>query len=373
MPRDGYDEVVLLTGFPSFAARRMCEELVRGPKRTLVHAVVRAKSLEEAELALDVLPLEERQRVHLIEGDAASMDFGLSGAELKMLTPQIDVIHHMAQVSYLGADKKLATQVNVVGAREVIEIAAQCSSLKCLVHHSSAAVAGDRRGLVLEGELDKGQSFRNPVEETLARGERILRGHMDKLPIAVVRPTIVVGDSQTGEVDRFDGPYFMILLIMTSPPEFPMPLPGRGDAPLHLVPIDYVVRAAARIGRDPRAPGRTFHIGDPSPLTARRVFELVASTGGRRTPGFIPANLTKALLRTPGLDRLAKSPRAFLDALATPVDYSFANTAELLADTDVRCPPFESYVERLVEYVQQRLKEKRARQEASAEVEDPLG
>jgi hypothetical protein len=100
------------------------------------------------------------------------------------------------------------------------------------------------------------------------------------------------------------------------------------------------------------------------------VFELVASAGGRRTPrGFIPANLTKALLRTPGIDRLAKSPRAFLDALATPVSYSFASTSELLADTDVRCPPFESYVEGLVEYVQHRLREKRAR---DAEVHDPL-
>jgi hypothetical protein len=35
----------------------------------------------------------------------------------------------------------------------------------------------------------------------------------------------------------------------------------------------------------------------------------------------------------------------------------------------VRCPPFESYVEGLVEYVQHRLREKRAR---DAEVDDPL-
>jgi thioester reductase-like protein len=377
MPRSGYDEVVLLTGFPSFAARKMCEELVRGPQRTLVHAIVRAKVQAEAEEALDGLPLEQRRRVNLIEGDAASMDLGLSGAELKSLTPEVDFIHHMAQVSYLGADKKLASQVNVNGAREILEVASLCKSLKCLVHHSTTQVSGDRIGLVREDELEKGQSFRNDVEETLWRGERIVKTEMarGKIPIAIVRPTIVVGDSQTGEVDRFDGPYFLILLIVTSPPDFPLPLPGRGDALLHLVPIDYVVRAARAIGRDPRAPGRTFHIGDPSPLTVRRVFELVATAGGRRSPrGFLPANLTKALLRTPGLDRLAKSPRAFLDALATPVSYSFANTTELLADTDVRCPPFESYVEGIVEYVQHRLREKRAKESSmhEGEVEDPL-
>jgi thioester reductase-like protein len=371
MPRSGYDEVVLLTGFPSFPARKMCDELVRGEGRTLVHAVVRRQALAEAEGALDALPLEQRRRVNLIEGDAAAMDFGLSGAELAKLTPEIDCIHHMAQVSYLGADRDLATSVNVGGAREVVELAELCTSLRCLVYHSTAQVSGDRTGLVLEDELDKGQSFKNPVEETLARGERIIRANMGKIPTAIVRPTIVVGDSQTGEVDRFDGPYFLILLIVTSPPEFPLPLPGRGETLLNLVPVDYVVRAARAIGRHPRAPGRTFHIGDPAPLSVRRVFELVASAGGRRSPrGFIPANLTKALLRTPGLDRLAKSPRAFLDALANPVTYSFANTTELLADTDIRCPPFESYVDRLVEYVQHRLREKRARE--SAEVDDPL-
>lgn len=370
MSRPGFDEVVLLTGFPSFAARKMCEELVRTGPRTLVHAIVHTNDESEARDALDALPLEQRGRVNLVEGDAAAMDFGLSGAELAAIAPEIDRIHHMAQVSYLGADRKLAERVNVGGAREMLEVAALCKSLKCAVFHSTSHVSGDRTGLVLEGELEKGQEFRNVVEETLARAEKMMRAAMTRLPICVVRPTVVVGDSQTGEVDREGGPYFLILLIVTSPPDFPLPLPGRPDSSLHLVPVDYYVRAACALGRDARAPGRTFHVGDPAPLTAKRVFELIASAGGRRTPrAFIPANLTKALLRTPGIDRLAKSPRAFLDALATPVSYSFANTSELLADTDVRCPPLESYVEGLVEYVQHRLREKRARE---AEVDDPL-
>jgi thioester reductase-like protein len=372
MARSGYDEVVLLTGFPSFPARKMCEELLRVGPRTLIHAVVHPKFEADARQARSSLPAEARDRVNLLEGDAAAMDLGLSGAEFRSLAAEVDRIHHMAQVSYLGAERKLALDVNLGGAREVLELARECRSLKMLVFHSSAQVSGTRTGLVLENELDKGQDFRNPVEESLARAEKMVREAMPRVPACVVRPTIVVGDSTTGEVDRFDGPYFLILLIVTSPPELPLPLPGRGDTQLHLVPIDYVVRASAAIGRDPRARGRTFHVSDPAPLTARRVFELVAAAGGRRTPrGFIPANLTKALLRTPGLERLAKSPRAFLDALATPVSYSLANTTELLADTTVRCPPFESYVDGIVEYVQHRLREKRAR--AAQEIEDPLG
>ena len=102
-----------------------------------------------------------------------------------------------------------------------------------------------------------------------------------------------------------------MLLVVTSPPDLALPLPGRGDEPLNLVPIDWVARASVALGRDPRARGRTFHLVDPHPLTTRRVFELVARAGGRRGPrGSIPANLAKALLRAPGLDRIAKSPRA---------------------------------------------------------------
>ncbi len=371
MPRAGYDDVVLLTGYPSFSARKMCEELLRGPERTLVHAVVRAKFAAEAQSAKDELPLDARQRVNLIDGDAASMDLGLSGAEFRAMAREVDRIHHVAHVSYMGVDRATAEHVNVGGTREILELGAACASLKCLVMHSTSHVAGDREGVVREDELAAGQAFRNVVEETKARAEKLVRAKMSKMPICVLRPTMVVGDSRTGEVDRFDGPYLLILLIVTSPADFAFPLLGRGDALLHLVPIDFVVQAARVLGRHPKAPGRTFHIADPTALTVRRCFELVAKAGGRRMPrGFIPANLTKALLRTPGIDRFAKSPRALLDAIATPVRYATHNADELLADSGVVCPPFEEYVDRLVEYVQVRLREKRARRDA--DVADPL-
>lgn len=373
MARHGYDEVVLLTGFPGFAARKMCEEIVAGSERTLVYAVVPGTQAEAATEALDALPLEQRGRVQLLEGDPSAMDLGLSGAEFSSLAAEVDRIHHLTPVTYFAAERKAAERANGAGTREILELASACRSLRMLVFHSSAHVSGDRTGLVLEEELEKGQQFRNPAEETLARAERRMRQAMAKLPICVVRPTMIVGDSRTGEVDRHDGPYFLFLLIVTSPPDLPLPMPGRLDTVLHIVPVDYVVRAARTIGLSARAAGRTFHVGDPAPLTVRRVFELVAAAGGRRAralPGFLPANLTKALLRTPVLDRLAKSPRAFLETVATPVTYGFANTTEVLADTDVRCPPFESYVESMVEHVQSWLRDRRAKPDE--EIDDPL-
>jgi thioester reductase-like protein len=368
------DDIVLLTGLPSLLARTVCSEIVRSDGRARVFSVVRSKSVEEARGFVEALPSDQRKRVHLVEGDAAAIDLGLSGVEFKTLAREVTRIHHCAQVTYISADRKTAERVNVGGAGEVIGFAASCEKIDGLIFHSTAHVAGDRRGVVLEDDLKTGQGFRSIVEETKARAEKLARSAMDRVPITVVRPATIVGDSRTGEVDRFDGPYLLFMLVVTSPPDLAIPLPGRGDEPLNLVPIDWVARAAVAIGRDPRSRGRTFHLADSQPLTARRVVELVARAGGRRGPrGSIPANLARALLRAPGLDRIAKSPRALVETLTTPVTYDARNADELLASLGVEpCPPLETYVDKLVEYVQERTRQRRAIKKPSVEVEDPL-
>jgi thioester reductase-like protein len=367
------DDVILLTGFPALLARAVCAELLRTDELATVHAVVRAKGMEDARAALDELPPQHRARINLLEGDATSIDLGLSGSERRRLAAEVTRIHHCAHVASLGVDGKTAEHVNLGGAWEALELAASCEHLSMLVLHSTAHVAGDRRGQVLEDDLKAGQSFRNIIEETRARAEKLARERMDRLPIAVMRPSTVVGDSRTGEVDRFDGPYLLVLLVVTSPPDFALPLPGLGNEALNLVPVDWVARASVALGRDPRARGRTFHLVDPRPLSARRVFELIARAAGHRGPrGSIPANVAKALLRAPGLDRIAKSPRALLETLTTDVTYDSRNADELMGSLGVApCPPLESYVDRLVEYVQARMRVRQAAKR-DVEIEDPL-
>jgi len=371
MPRPGYDEVTLLTGFPSFLARKLGAHILEHEPRTLVYAVVRSKFARDAEQTASTWPKAERDRFVMIEGDAGAMDLGLSGAEFRSLAAEVDRIHHAAQVTYLGVDQRTALGLNVEGTSEIIEFAKAAASLKCLTLHSTTEVSGDRTGIVLEDELEADQRFATFVAETRARAEKLARGAMQHVPIAVVRPGTIVGDSKTGEIDRFDGPYLLILLILTTPAEIAVPLPARGDAPLNLVPIDFVVRASHAIGKDPRSPGRTFHLVDPGPISAKRAFDLVAGAAGRPSPrGFIPTNLTKALLRTPGLERFAKSPRAFIERLATPVRFDAKNADEILGPAQIVCPPFESYVDRIVEYVRERLREKRERRDVAAEQPD---
>jgi thioester reductase-like protein len=372
MPAD----VVLVTGYPSLLARAVCAETLEVDRNARVVCVVRPKLSQEARAFVDALPQSQRERVRLMEGDAAAIDLGLSGVEYKALAREVTRIHHCAQVTYQGVDRVTAERVNVGGAREALELAGCSEKLECLVFHSTAEVSGDRRGIVLEGELEAGQSFRNVVQETKARAEKLMRQAMGRLPIAIVRPSTVVGDTRTGEVDRFDGPYLLILLVVTSPPDLALPLPGAGDESLNLVPIDWVARSAVAIGREPGARGKTFHLVDAAPLTARRVFELVARAGGRRgLLGSIPAGLAKTILRAPGIERIAKSPRAFLETLTTPVTYDARHAEEMQDLLGVGpCPPLETYVDKLVEYVQERVRQRRTMKKADEEVDvdDPL-
>jgi nucleoside-diphosphate-sugar epimerase len=220
-------------------------------------------------------------------------------------------------------------------------------------------------------------TFRNVVEETRFRAEQLMRDAMTQLPVTILRPSIVVGDSTTGEIDRMEGPYLLILLMLNSPLELRIPLPGRGDQPLNLVPLDYVIDAGLAIANDGRSAGRTFHLVDENPLTVRRVFELVAEAAGRPKPvGSVPTQLATALLRAPGLQRFSQIPTAFLEQLATDVVYDARNTRELLAGTGLECPLASTYLKVMVDYVRrtqaQRALNKVKKNPHFEEMEDPL-
>lgn len=382
MRAPGHDAVTLITGFPGFAARQLVTRLAEQPDAGPMRLLVPATDASEAEAHLAVLDPSVRDRIELVEGDPWHIDLGLSGSSFKALAADTQRIFHFAQASDPGVDRVVAERGNVAATREAVEFALACRSLRSFVHLSTTFVSGNRTGWVREDELSAGQRFRNVFEETKARAEKMLSAQRERLPLVVVRAPMLVGDAETGEVDRLDGPYLMVLLILSSPSEVALPMPVRGEALLHTAPVDFVARAALALGHDDRARGRTFHLVDERPPTAREAFELVAKAGGRRGPrGFIPANVTRALLHTPGLARLARSPRAFVEQLTTDVRYDDANARALLDPLGLRCPPFSSYVDAMVAHVRRRVQERREQRRPGrladegaheADIDDPL-
>jgi thioester reductase-like protein len=346
-------ERVLITGFPAYTARRMAGRIVASDPTARVFLLTRDRFADEAAQFIALLPAGQRERIEPVVGDVVDMDLGLTSAEYRALTAEITTIHHLAGLYYTGVEPASARRVNVTGTRGIVELASESRRLRRLVHWSTVQVSGRRKGVVLEDELECGQSFHNVYEETKFEAERLAAAAMRRMPVTILRPGIIVGDSRTGEIDKFDGPYYLIVLIATNALQVHLPLPGRGTAPLHLVPIDYVVDVAHRLSIDERAAGRTFHITDPNPLPARRIYELVAEHARTRPPrGFIPGRLARTLLRTPGIEKLARGPLAFLDSFDHQVFYNQRNTQDLLEDTNLRCPAFERYVQHLVRYVQ---------------------
>jgi len=342
----------LVTGFPKLLARRMAESLLARAPEAQVALLVQEHHADEAK------PLAS-ERLRVLIGDVAAMHLGLSTGEYRELCQGCTDIVHAAEWSHLGADRSVMERVNIEGTRAVLELAADCKKLRRLTHFSTVFVSGDRVGVIAEDELSSGQAFRNAYEQTRFEAEILVRGAMGQLPCTVLRPSIVVGDSKTGEIDRFEGPYMIAILLVTSPMQVALPLPGDGVAPLNAVPLDYLVSAATHIHHDPRAVGRTFHIVDPNPASARRVYEQVANRAGKKLPRLsLGYKLTDALLKLPGLERLTREQRMAIAYVNHLSFYSSRNTQEILEGTGVRCPPIESYLDNLIHYVREAYKRK---------------
>jgi thioester reductase-like protein len=345
---------VLVTGFPTVLARQLVREIFAARPHATLRLVVRAKFADECRRALEALSPSERERVRVYDGDVAALDFGLSGAEYKELAREVTHIHHAAHVSYTGVDRETAESVNVDGTKEALEFARMCERLEVLVHHSTALVSGTRSGVVTETDLDAGQGFRTVVEETRARAEKLVRRHQSALPIVIVRPSNIVGHSVTGEIDRTEGVYLLAGLLLDRKTDFAFPLPANGARGVHLVPVDYVACAAVALGFRRSAVGRTFHLVDPSPPSTKDIVDELSHLCGRAAPrGFVSSNVARAVLRAPGLQRLAPGPVTLLTELASDVEYACDNARAELEPLGITCPRFHEYAPNLIEIAAQ--------------------
>ena len=290
---------ILLTGFPSFVARRLLLVILEEEPESFVRLLVRPDYVDEADRQLEAMGAD-RGRVQVLAGDVVSMDLGLSGTEYLDVIEHVTDIYHVASIWWLGVDREASELVNVVGTRNIIDAAYEMKHLNRLNHFSTAFVAGDRAGVIMEDELDEGQRFRNAYEETKFRSELAMREAGRHLPVSIFRPSIIVGDSQTGETQKFDGPYYLLRTISRAVRmRTPIPQFGRADAPFNVVPVDFVVDAIAAVSRDPDAVGETLHLVDPEPLTASELTCLLSREYAGKDPSVrLPARLVAESLPT---------------------------------------------------------------------------
>jgi thioester reductase-like protein len=340
----------LLTGFPGFIGRRLVRHLLESDPDARIAALVEPRMLDAAREVAAGLGSE---RVEVLPGDITDRRLALRDEDYDRLARDVRLVFHLAAIYDLAVPLEAARRVNVAGTANVLEFCRAAEGLQRLSYVSTAYVAGKRTGTVQEHELAAGQDFKNHYESTKYEAEMLVREAMDRIPATVVRPAIVVGDSRTGETEKFDGPYFILRVISRARRlHIPIVQFGRAEAAFNAVPVDFIVKGLAAAASDPRARGETLHLVDPEPLSSHELFEVLAHEYAGRSPhGRIPPALGAAALRVKPLrGLLGGTPPQSLVYLNHPVVFDTARAVDLLTPHGLRPPNFREYVGPMVEF-----------------------
>jgi len=340
----------LLTGFPGFIGRRLVVALLeRDPQARVVALVEGRMSGPASEAARSI----DADRIEVIAGDIAERRLGLDDADYGRLLAEVDTVDHLAAIYDLAVPSEIAQQVNVEGTGNVLDFCRDAEGLTRLNYVSTAYVAGDRTGVAYEHELNLGQGFKNHYESTKFQAEVWVRELIDRIPTTIYRPAIVVGDSRTGETQKFDGPYYALRFIAASA-ERRMPIAniGRGTTPFNVVPVDFIVDAMIELGELDAAVGETVHLCDPEPLSASGMVTLLAELYAHRKPAYrvSPRGVTAALRLAPVRELYGGTPAESIRYMNHPVRYDTRRATELLGASGLRCPRFPEYAPAMVEF-----------------------
>jgi thioester reductase-like protein len=207
--------------------------------------------------------------------------------------------------------------------------------------------------VVYEHELGLGQGFKNHYESTKFQAEVWVRELMDRIPTTILRPAIVVGDSRTGETEKFDGPYYLLRVISRAERlGRPVVQFGAAEASFNVVPVDFVVAAIAAAAFLDSAEGETLHLVDPEPLSTRELVTALADAyAGREPKGRIPPALVENSLRFKRMRELfGGAPRESIAYLNHAVAFDTRRAVDVLGPVGLAPPRFSTYVDAMVKY-----------------------
>ena len=255
----------LVTGATGFLGTAVIPRLLKS-KPCSVYALVRAADPEQLEMRrrkfLSKLPdCVDSERIIFLNGDLTKPHLGLSQRDLDTVYANVDGIMHMAASTRFDLTREQAKHINIDGGHEITNLAWRLQregKLQRLDYVSTCYVAGDRKGRILETECDEGQTFRNSYEWSKATAETHLRQQMAKgLRATVYRPSIIVGDSQSGAAASFSALYIPVMVYYRG---WWRTLPGNPDTMIDLVPVDFVADAMLKLSKQEATLGKTFHL-----------------------------------------------------------------------------------------------------------------
>ncbi len=342
----------LLTGFPGFIGTRLARKLLADDPAVKIIAIVEPRMAERAR----EVAREFGDRLEVVEGDIVDPKLGFSDEQYADLASKVRRVYHLAAIYDLAVPEDIARKVNVGGTQHIIDFCRACKDLERLHYVSTCYVAGKRTGKVLESELDEGQEFKNHYESTKFAAEVLVRTSMDEIPATVYRPGIVVGDSKTGDTQKFDGPYFILWFIHRMKQlGLTVGDMGTDKATFNAVPVDYIVDAMASCTQDPRTVGATLALADPNPLTTRQFVSVLSRTYVHREPfgPAIPDFVMRPFLAVKPIRKFyGGTPFQSLVFLHHPVQYDTTEASKHLGRSGLACPGFHEYAPVMVDFFQ---------------------
>jgi NAD(P)-dependent dehydrogenase (short-subunit alcohol dehydrogenase family) len=357
-----------VTGATGFIGRHLVQDLLRN-REGEIYVLVRDGSTER--LAELIEGWDGGDRVTPIVGDLTKERLGVEQAWIDEHRGKIDHFFHLAAVYDMTADDEANERANVTGTRNAVALA-NAVEAGILHHVSSVAVTGAYKGLFREDMFDEGQKLPSSYHRTKFESEQIAREE-STVPWRVYRPSIVIGNSQTGEMDKIDGPYYFFKALQKARHALPewFPLVGLEFGYTNLVPVDFVAAAMDHIAHQPGLDGQAFHLMAPKSQRSGEVLNTFAKAAhaphmairiDKRLTDALPKGVGSLLLQLPALKGVRHQiladlgiPEEILGHLGFTAQFDTRDAERALAGTGIEIPPLDSYAEVIWDYWERKL------------------
>jgi len=345
---------IFLTGVTGFLGSHLASRFLSDgySLSVLARGSKTASARERVETVLREIGSAPLSRLTVFEGDIALPRFGLNETDFNHIVSSTDEAWHCAaSLSFLPEDREEIFKMNVGGTRNVLQLVEQIP-VRRLHHVSTAYIAGNRSDVAMEDEINVGQTFKNPYEESKCEAELIIaEAHrQEKVVATVYRPSIVIGDSTSGRVTHFHGVYAFIRGLWTAlerlrrgTPEdsvvkLPLRLLGAEGTTLNFVPIDYVVEGMVAISHRTDSVGETYHLVNPVPTENRLWLPNICRILGVEGIQLVPENSFRKMPMT-RLEQIFQKQMAFYyQYLQGEPRFDCRRTLEALKNTGIQCP-----------------------------------
>ncbi|MCE3284922.1 MAG: family oxidoreductase, partial [Steroidobacteraceae bacterium] len=260
-----------VTGATGFIGRFLVQALLQHGKGT-VYVLVRPKSVGKLDELRQFWGKDSTRRVVPIKGDLGQPKLGVAKADVTRLKGKVKHFYHLGAVYDIDASAEEMHKANIVGTEGALAVA-DAIGAGCFHHVSSIAAAGLYRGTFSEDMFEEAEELDHPYHRTKHDSEARVRAN-GRVPFRVYRPGIVLGHSQTGVIDKIDGPYYFFKALQRLRESWPrwIPLVGVEGGYVNAVPVDFVVEALVHLSHLPKQDGECFHLTDPK---TRRMGEII--------------------------------------------------------------------------------------------------